>query len=145
MESFNKNDKIIYFSQDVIELVIVIGNDKFRVNESEIKHFVNGTKFVGKDNIDKERFYKFVNYLISVSNEWNDGFLVRSISPEAKWSVVIKTINNGTKRYAGIEYCPNNWQEFYNNFVAFIKMKILFKMLIMEMVIVILIMNKTLI
>ncbi len=121
MESFNKNDKIIYFSQDVIELVIVIGNDKFRVNESEIKHFVNGTKFVGKDNIDKERFYKFVNYLISVSNEWNDGFLVRSISPEAKWSVVIKTINNGTKRYAGIEYCPNNWQEFYNNFVAFIK------------------------
>ena len=71
MESFNKNDKIIYLSQDVTELVIVIGNDKFRVNQSEIKHFVNGTKFVGKDNIDKERFYKFVNYLISISNDLN--------------------------------------------------------------------------
>lgn len=35
MESFNKNDKIIYLSQDVTELVIVIGNDKFRLNQSE--------------------------------------------------------------------------------------------------------------
>lgn len=116
-----KNDKIIYLSQDVSELVIVIGNDKFRINENEIKHFTDGTKLVGKDNMNKDRFYEFVNYLISISNEWNEGFFVRSISPEARWSVVIKTINNGTKRYAGIEYCPNNWQEFYNNFVAFIK------------------------
>lgn len=116
-----KNDKIIYLSQDVSELVIVIGNDKFRINENEIKHFIDGTKLVGKDNMNKDRFYEFVNYLISISNEWNEGFFVRSISPEARWSVVIKTINNGTKRYAGIEYCPNNWQEFYNNFVAFIK------------------------
>lgn len=121
MESFNKNDKIIYLSQDVIELVIVIGNDKFRINENEIKHFTNGTKLVGKDNMNKDRFYKFVNYLVSIANEWNDEFFVRSISPEAKWSVLIKTANNGAKRYAGIEYCPNNWQEFYNNFVAFIK------------------------
>lgn len=116
-----KNDKIIYLSQDVSELVIVIGNDKFRINENEIKHFIDGTKLVGKDNMNKDRFYEFVNYLISISNEWNEGFFVRSISPKARWSVVIKTINNGTKRYAGIEYCPNNWQEFYNNFVAFIK------------------------
>ncbi len=116
-----KNDKIIYFSQDVSELVIVIGNDKFRINENEIKHFTDGTKLVGKDNMNKDRFYKFVNYLVSISNEWNDNFFVRSISPEAKWSILIKTANNGTKRYAGIEYCPNNWQDFYNNFVAFIK------------------------
>ena len=31
----------VYFEQDVNELVIVIGNDKFRINENEIKHFIN--------------------------------------------------------------------------------------------------------
>ena len=79
-----KNDKIIYLSQDVSELVIVIGNDKFRINENEIKHFIDGTKLVGKDNMNKDRFYEFVNYLISISNEGTEGFFVRSMSPEAR-------------------------------------------------------------
>ena len=110
----------VYFEQDVNELVIVIGNDKFRINENEIKHFINGTKLVEKHNIDSEAFYKFVTYLVSICNEWKN-FFVKSISPESEWSILIKTNNNGAKRYAGIEYCPNNWQELYNNFVAFVK------------------------
>ena len=112
----------VYFEQDINELVIVIGNDKFRINENEIKHFINGTKLVEKNNIDREAFYKFVTYLVSISNEWGN-FFVKSISPESEWSILIKTNNNGAKRYAGIEHCPNNWQEFYNNFVAFVKNK----------------------
>ena len=113
-------NNIIYFSKDVIEVVISIGNDKFRINTNEIKHFQNGTKFISKTKISVEKFYEFVNYLCSISNQWND-FYVRSIEPESRWSVLIKTNNNGTKRYSGIDYCPNNWQDFYNEFVSFIK------------------------
>ncbi len=112
----------VYFEQDINELVIVIGNDKFRINENEIKHFTNGTQLVAKYNINKENFLKFATYLASISNSW-ENFFVKSISPESRWSILIKTNTNGSKRYAGIQYCPNNWQEFYNNFVTFIQNK----------------------
>ncbi len=115
-------NNVVYFEQDINELVIVIGNDKFRINENEIKHFTNGTQLVEKHNINSETFYKFATYLVSISNGWKN-FFVKSISPESRWSILIKTNNNGYNRYAGIEYCPDNWQEFYNNLVAFVQNK----------------------
>lgn len=113
-------NNVIYLSKDVIEIVICLENDKFRINTNEIKHFQNGTKFISKTKISVEKFYEFVNYLCSISNQWND-FYVRSIATESRWSVLIKTNNNGTKRYSGIDYYPNNWQDFYNKFVSFIR------------------------
>lgn len=112
------NNKVLYFSQDVKEIVIVVGNHKFRLYENLIKHFMDGTKLIEKVNINSERFYEFANYAISITNEWKD-FATIVIPSEAKWSVVIKTYNNGTKRYAGIDYCPNNWEKFCNTFDAF--------------------------
>ena len=109
------DNKILYFSQDIKEIVIVIGNHKFRMYEDLIKHFVDGTRLVEKVAINKEKFYEFANYAVAITNGWQD-FATIGISPEAKWSVVIKTNNNGTKRYAGIDYCPNNWKEFCNTF-----------------------------
>ncbi len=111
-------NKIIYFSQDVKEIVITVENHKFRIYEDLIKHFTDGPRLVEKVNINKEKFYEFANYAVAITNEWKDDFSTIGISPEAKWSVVIKTNNNGTKRYAGIDYCPNNWKEFCNTFDA---------------------------
>ena len=118
MNNIEENNKILYFSQDITELVIVVGNHKFRIYENLIKHFVDGTRLVEKVDIDKETFYEFANYVVAITNGWND-FSTIVISPESKWSVVIKTNNNGTKRYAGIDYCPNNWNEFCNTFDNF--------------------------
>ena len=112
------DNKILYFSQDVMEIVIIVGNHKFRINENLIKHFVDGTTLVEKVTINKERFYEFANYAVAITNEWKE-FITIVIGSEAKWSVVIKTNNNGTKRYAGTDYCPNNWKEFCNTFDAF--------------------------
>lgn len=109
------NEKIVYFSQDVKEIVVKISNHKFRMNEDVIKHFIDGTKLVENVRINKERFFEFANYAVAISNGWND-FSTIIVSPEAKWSVVIKTNNNGTKRYAGIEYYPNSWKEFCDTF-----------------------------
>ena len=111
------DNKILYFSQDIKEIVIVVGNHKFRMYEDLIKHFVDGTRLVEKVTINREKFYEFANYAVVITNGWKD-FATIGISPEAKWSVVIKTNNNGTKRYAGIDYCPNNWEEFCNTFDA---------------------------
>lgn len=111
-------NKIIYFSQDVKEIVIVVENHKFRIDENLIKHFVDGTKLIENVTINSERFYEFANYAVAITNEWKD-FATIVIPSEAKWSVVIKTNNNGTKRYAGIDYCPNNWEKFCNTFDAF--------------------------
>lgn len=116
MGNLEENSKMLYFSQDVKEIVIVVGNHKFRIYEELIKHFINGTTLVEKVAINKEKFYEFANYVVSITNGWKDAFATISISPEAKWSVVIKTNNDGTKRYAGIDYCPNNWNEFCNTF-----------------------------
>lgn len=114
--------EILYFSQDVNEIVITIGNHKFRMYEDLIKHFIDGTKLVEKVDINKERFYEFANYAVTITNRWNE-FATIGISPESKWSVVIKTNKNGTKRYAGIQNCPNNWNEFCNTFDAFFSNK----------------------
>lgn len=112
------DNKVIYFSKDINEIVIVVGNHKFRIYENLIKHFVDGTRLIEKVEINKEKFYEFANYAVSITNEWNN-FATISISPDAQWSVVIKTNNNGTKRYAGTQSCPNNWQGFCKCFDEF--------------------------
>lgn len=116
------NEKIVYFSKDINEIVIKVGNHKFRIYENLIKHFVDDIKLIEKVEIEKERFYEFANYAVSITNEWTN-FSTIVISKESQWSVVIKTTNNGTKRYAGIQYCPNNWQEFCKTFDMFFSNK----------------------
>ena len=37
MNNIEENNKILYFSQDITELVIVVGNHKFRIYENKIQ------------------------------------------------------------------------------------------------------------
>lgn len=85
-----------------------------------VKHFLDGIKLIEKIDINREDFYKFANYAYTITNGWND-FATIAINPTSKWSVVIKTNNNGTKRYSGTEYYPNNWEEFCKIFDYFFK------------------------
>ena len=68
MNNIEENNKILYFSQDITELVIVVGNHKFRIYENLIKHFVDRTRLMEKVDIDKETFYEFANYVVAITN-----------------------------------------------------------------------------
>lgn len=104
--------------EDITEILIVIGSDKYRIKPNEIKQFVDGIKYVGKEQIETEQFKNIAKIILNYTNNWNKYF-TKFVPNEANWKIQIK-IGENSKRYAGTDY-PEDWKEFYDEIMFSIK------------------------
>ena len=105
MDRLNQENKVVFFSQNIVYIVVTIDNDTYR-HLNKI------------DKIEKDYFYNFSNNLVKNIGKWKEKYYVERINNNTNWSILVNTLN-GVKRYAGIDY-PDNWNEFYNQFKEFI-------------------------
>lgn len=103
---------------EIIELLIIIENDKYRIKPNEIKQFVDGIKYVGKEEIDIETFKKISDVVLNYTSNW-DKYFTKFTPTEFNWKIQIKT-KEESKKYAGTDY-PENWKDFYNEIMFSIK------------------------